>query len=337
MSEMDQEDSNRMDHQVRTSSLPPPVVVTVARSSGHSSQSQRDSGSGHRSSRRSHRHRSRSSNRHTRSRSRHSSRRESHQSCRIYCSQNDRNFCAAACSMFSIVLLCTALEPEWITLRGGRCHEIFKETGSMKSLSTSQFFYNGHFYKRISQSNQDETVYKFGSGPYNFMINCVTYSTVLLFKSCIAFTFMAMITSFCSFLLDLIAPKYRLLFMIRKNAFLNILTVLLCVLINTFTYWITSSVDKLQALHPLHEGSKVVVSFGVSFYLITCAGFMSVMATASICLRNDALHHHRHCSRTYDSYTPTTDTEALLSSIATAEESTVEIDLDLPPPPGYTP
>ena len=113
MSEAEQEDSTRMDHQIHASSLPPPVVVTSTRSSSHSSQ--RDPGSGHRSSRRGHRHRSRSS-RHTRSRSRHSSRRESHQSCRIYCKQNNRNFCAAACSMFSIVLLCTALEPDWITL-----------------------------------------------------------------------------------------------------------------------------------------------------------------------------------------------------------------------------
>ena len=119
MSEADQEDPNRMERQVHASALPPPVVVTGTRSSGHSSHGQRDSGSGHRSSRRGHRHRSRSSGRRTRSRSRHSSssRRENHQSCRGQCKQNQRNFCAAACSMFSIVLLCTALEPEWIYLK----------------------------------------------------------------------------------------------------------------------------------------------------------------------------------------------------------------------------
>ncbi|GFS20147.1 transmembrane protein 127-like [Elysia marginata] len=330
MSDADQEDLNRMDHQIQASGLPPPVVVT-----GGSRSSSREPGSSHRSSRREHRHRSRSSGRRTRSRSRHSSRRESHSSCRTYCKQSDRNFCAAAFSMFTIVLLCTSLEPEWISLRGGRCREIFKEPGSLRSLSSTQFFYNGHFYKSYSMSQQDDTVYKFGTGSYNFMVNCVTYPVVLLFKSCIAFTFLAVIASFCAFLLDLIAPKYQLLCAIRKNAILNILTALLCMLINMFTYWITVYVDKLQQRHPLHEGSKVVVTFGVSFYLITFAGFFSVMGTASVCLRKRPLQHHRSCARSCDYPVTLDDTEALLSSLAAPEESSADTQ-DVPPPPPYT-
>ncbi|GFO10115.1 transmembrane protein 127-like [Plakobranchus ocellatus] len=333
MSEADPETPNRMNRQVQTATLPP-VIVTSSRSSNHNSQAQRETGSSHRSSRRGHLHRSRSSSRRPRSRSRHSSRRESRRNCRVYCKQSTSNFSAAACSMVSIVLLSTALEPEWITISGGRCHEMFKAPGSMQALSTTQFFYNGHFYKNFASAEQGDTVYKYGSGPYNFLINCVTYPTVLLFKSCIAFTFVAVVSSFVAFLLELIGPKYQLLWVIRTNALLSILSVLLCMLINLFIYWITTLVDKLQRQHPLHEGSKVQVTFGVSFYLVACAGFMCVMATACSCLQRRSRPGQESCPRGCE-HSYFDDTEALLSPLVAADSSAEQTHSA--PPPAYTP
>lgn len=46
--------------------------------------------------------------------------------------------------------------------QGGKCHLLHSPEGSLKQLSTMQFFYNGHFYKNYPLTKMDDTVYKFG-------------------------------------------------------------------------------------------------------------------------------------------------------------------------------
>ncbi|XP_013079049.2 transmembrane protein 127-like [Biomphalaria glabrata] len=279
-----------------------------------------------RSSRRSHR--SRSSSSRNRNRHRHYNRHHDRYGTRVHFKQKERNFLSASCSMIAIVLLCTSLEPDWIFLTGGGCHLLSAPVGSMKQLSTSQFFYNGHFYKNYPNTDISDVVYKFGPFSNDIMVNCVTYPTVLLFKTTIAFVFVAVLCSLTGFLLDLIGPNYQLLKLLRRNAIFNILTVILCVTINLFIYWITTAIEKLQTMSRLHEGSKIQVTFDVSFYLVTAAGGMSVLATAFNCLHRQTENETSESSRGSD-YLYFDDTQVLLPPVTPTA--------DLAPPPAYTP
>jgi len=307
------------------SSLPPPVVVTGSR---------RSSSRGSRRSRR-----SRSSTG-SRSRSRHRSASSHQHRCRSHFRHSERNFAAASCSMITIVILCTSLVPNWIHMNGGSCHLLQNAKGTLHTLSTRQFFYNGHFYKNFPMTVEGDTVYKFGDGVNDIMVNCVSYPGVLLFKASIAFTLIAVIFSFAAFLLDLFGPTYQLLKMLRRNAIFNILTVVMCVTVNLFAYCITTSVNRLQMSSRLHVGSAVIVTFDASFYLITAAGGLSVVATACNCLRRPMVPTAEH-TRFRDSYYD--DTEALLAPMANEEGSLHPAVMNsfppppMPPPPPYTP
>lgn len=314
------------------SSLPPPVVDPTSSRPGRSSS--RDSGNHSRSSSRGHSRRSRSNGSRSRGRHRRSShRRQSHRSCRTYFRHKERNFAAATSSMIAIVLLCIALVPDWIYLKGGGC-EILHQ-GSLHHLSTTQFFYGGHFYHSHPYTKPGDSIYHFGSSSNDIMVNCVTYTTVLLFKACIAFTLIAVCCSLLSFILNLIGPEYHLLKVLRRNAIFNILTVALCVSVNLFCYWITKSVETLQNASRLHPGSRVEVTFDASFYLITAASGISVGAVACNCLRRQPFYStSREPARPQDHFLYDDDNEALLSADYSNNLSPVT---DYPPPPVYTP
>jgi hypothetical protein len=235
--------------------------------------------------------------------------------------------------MITIVLLCTALEPDWIYLTGGKCRLLHGIEGSLKQLSSIQFFYNGHFYMNYPYTKPDDKVYQFGPSSNDFMVNCVNYPTVLLFKTIIAFTLIAVICSLFAFLLDLIGPQYQVLKLLRRNAIFNILTVVLCVAIDMFAYWITTNVESLQVSTRLHDGSRIEVTFDASFYLITAAGGMSVIATACNCLRRHSLYDVPEPSRDAD-HVYFDDVEALLPPVPSSDPPS---HFNYPPPPAYTP
>jgi len=189
-------------------------------------------------------------------------------------------------------------------------------------------------------TSKGDEVYKFGESFESIMVNCVTYSAVLLFKASIAFTLLAVVFSFAAFLLDLFGPTHPVLKMLRQNAILNILTVIMCVTINMFVYWITTYVQVLQKMKgSAHPGSRIEVTFDASFYLITAAGGMSVLATACNCLRKPK-NYGTEQFRNQDMYFD--DTEALLGATQAAnmEESVSPLSnfpSNYPPPPPYTP
>lgn len=249
--------------------------------------------------------------------------------------------------MIAIVLLCTALVPDWIYMKGGECHIFNSKKGSLHHLSTSQFFYSGHFYESKSfTAKTGDVIYHFSADSYDFMVNCVTHSSVLLFKASIAFTLIAICFSFLAFLLDLIGPRYNMLKVLRRNGIFNILSVIMCVTINLFTYLITTTVEKLQIATRLHPGSKVVVTFDASFYLITAAGGVSVLATACNCLRRHSIYSSSSSSSSSSHRTILSadhlcddDTESLLPLPPSTPMFDNEMDMiaDLPPPPAYTP
>lgn len=60
---------------------------------------------------------------------------------------------------------------------------------------------------------------------------------------------------------------------------------LLSVVINLFCYWFTTEVEEMQNKTMPHPNGRVVVDFDISFYLVTAAGGLSVIATAFNCLK----------------------------------------------------
>ena len=103
----------------------------------------------------------------------------------------------------------------------------------------------------------------------------------------------------------------------------------MCVIIDLFCYWLVSEVLFLQKMTKLHTGSKVTVTFDISFYLIAAAGGMGVLATALNCLRryrvrqDDQMHHGL------------LDAEHVVECV-TPEVSSGSTD-NHPPPPPYSP
>jgi hypothetical protein len=106
----------------------------------------------------------------------------------------------------------------------------------------------------------------------------------------------------------------------------SFISVLICVVINGFCYWVTEQVKELQKRTRLHPGSKVEVGFDISFYLIAGAGAISVIATACNCLRRYPpidIDDQAHLLEEYEGYDP---------PVPPAPELTM-----IPPPPAYEP
>ena len=112
-------------------------------------------------------------------------------------------------------------------------------------------------------------------------------------------------------------------------------SVLVCVGITLFLYWATVDILSLQRRIP-ESGAKV--SFDVSFYLITAAGAMSVIAVACNCLCRKIPGMEPVPARTILDDQFNEDTENLL---AIAPPSFHGHDFSpmarLPPPPPYAP
>ncbi|XP_062566363.1 transmembrane protein 127-like [Saccostrea cucullata] len=219
----------------------------------------------------------------TRSRHRSSSRRISRRKLK------EKNFWSALCSMVAIVIMCTSLaEPRWISLHGGGCR--LRDCVSLDHIGAYQFFYAGRFLETYNLNcatgnSVTHILYQYGDDTSSTMDNCVTHKAVSLMKTIISFTFLALLCTLCAFILDLVGPTQRSLKIIHRNAILNIIAVILCVIIDLFCYWLVTEVLFLQKMTKLHTGSKVTVTFDISFYLIAAAGGMGVFATALNCLR----------------------------------------------------
>lgn len=330
--------------------VPPAMTTTpvVDATGGQSSGTRERSRSGGSRRSRSGR-RSGSRHRHSHSSSRRSGRHHSRQRNK----QRERNFPAALCSMITIVILSTALaEPRWIRIDYGYC--ALDQGRSMNYLGAFQFFYTGHFVDPgdasicvpdpdTQHSGQIITKYHFGSDVSDCMINCVSERALLLFKTLISFTLLAIVFSLCSFFLDLVGPSHRTFKLMRRSAAFNIVTVLMCVVNTLFLYWVTVVIVSLQQ-EAMSESAQYMpqVSFDVSFYLITAAGVTSVVAVACSCLRRypflDAEQQPSARAVAILDEQFNDDTEHLLGiPPPTFHGHDLSPMASLPPPPPYTP
>ncbi|XP_045189484.1 transmembrane protein 127-like [Mercenaria mercenaria] len=270
-----------------------------------------------------------SSSRRSRSRRSRSRHREHHRHRRTRLKRGEKNFAAAVCNMLAIVLICTSLaEPKWIKLHGGGC---MVESEPLHHLGAYQFFFPGKFISQERDFTDDSithVVYQFGPNIKDKMDNCVTFKAALLMKTVIAFCFLAIISSLAAFILDLTLPKNRPCKLLRVNAIPSIVTVILSVVINLFCYWLTTEVETLQKETKAHPGSKVIIDFDISFYLVTAGGGLSVIATAFNCLKRHPLHEDSQGESLLDDY------EGMDILPPPVPEPPL---LNLPPPPAYSP
>lgn len=96
---------------------------------------------------------------------------------------------------------------------------------------------------------------------------------------------MSIICSLVAFVLDILGPKKRYLMLIRRNGMLNISAVGLLVAVCGMCYWAALLLyDNLHS-HKRAKGSKVVVDFGISYYIIVSAAASNIVATACNLLR----------------------------------------------------
>ena len=100
---------------------------------------------------------------------------------------------------------------------------------------------------------------------------------------------------------------------------------ILSVVINLFCYWAATEVETLQN----QTGNKALVDFDISFYVVTAAGGLSVLATAFNCLKRYPLYEENQGESLLENYD---DLEALLSPVSDRNQPSA-----LPPPPAYSP
>lgn len=106
-------------------------------------------------------------------------------------------------------------------------------------------------------------------------------------------------------------------------------SVIICVVINGFCYWLTLEIENLQKTTKTHKGSQVLVTFDVSFYLVAAAGGMAVLATACNCLRRYAMYED---SQADDLLNDVEDIDIL--PVPSGEPP---MPTNMPPPPAYSP
>nr|KAG5705254.1 hypothetical protein BaRGS_011280 [Batillaria attramentaria] len=147
---------------------------------------------------------------------------------------------------FQLNNVMTLAEPRWVRIDNGNC--VLDQGRIMNYLGAFQFFYSGHFL-----DPGDGLVLLIQTGNMG-------WRTITKYQFGPATT----------------------------DCMINCVTerVLLCVVITLFLYWVTVVVMSLQdEAMPESAETAPQVSFDVSFYLITAAGVMSVIAVACSCLR----------------------------------------------------
>ena len=111
-----------------------------------------------------------------------------------------------------------------------------------------------------------------------------------------------------------------------------------CVVINGFCYWATLDLAKFQKETRLKPGSKIIINFSISFFLITAAGAVSVIAAAcNLLRRHGSSSHTSSSSSSATTRDPETDDcQHLLGDEFDPTDMSQSMSC-LPPPPPYSP
>lgn len=201
---------------------------------------------------------------------------------RVQLKERERNFPASLLSITVIATLSTALaQPRWFFLKGGGCSRTF--------IGVQDFFYMGYFETVTPIKNIDNrqghsmTLIYYG---YNDeMRNCVTPEIVNMQRVTIALCFLAIFSSLVQFFMDTIGVMQKWLKTARRNGLGSILTVLLCVSIIGCCFYTSTLMEQQQKMTKANPGTKVEVKFDISYFLVTGAGAVAIVAAAANLLR----------------------------------------------------
>ena len=122
-------------------------------------------------------------------------------------------------------------------------------------------------------------------------------------RTIIAFVFMAIFSACIGLMLDTFGCMKSGIKLIRRHAIFHILTVIFCLVINGFCFWISERMNEQQIETRTKKGKKIDVSFDVSYYLIVLASGLSIMATAFTLIRRYSTDEDDQLERLLEEYT----------------------------------
>lgn len=243
--------------------------------------------------------------------------------------ERERNIIAAAFSIAVIAALATALaQPHWFYLKGGECDG--------KYIGVQEYFSSRH----TEVSNQDYPTSKQRTSTlYRSNTGCVTSTVICLLRTNIAFTFLAILFSLIQFFFDTLGVVNKWLKAFRRNAVGSIITVLFCVAIVGVCYYCTVLIEQQEEKIKTERESKIEVKFDISYYLITGAGAVAILASAANLLRRYPLYDDRgDGGGLLDDYD---GSETFSVRVSHSEQWPYRRELHQteghPPPPPYTP
>ena len=81
------------------------------------------------------------------------------------------------------------------------------------------------------------------------------------------------------------------------------MTVIFCLIVNGFCFWITEKMNDQQNETRHKKGKKIDVSFDVSYYLVVLAGGLSILAAAFTLIRRYPSDEDEQLERLLEEYT----------------------------------
>ena len=233
----------------------------------------------------------------------------------------DRNVLAAILSIVVIAILATALaQPKWFSIYNDYCvhpkpegrqkGNIFFSFVLFKIDARFLIFYCflvtegvSHIIEN-SKSRHFQYVY---SSPY-FPVTvygltpdfkgCATSQIITLKRSIICLCFLAIMCNLIQFFMDTMGTRQKWVNSMRIHAVGNIISVILCVFIIGLCYFVSILYERVQ-VHQLFSKlpnvilkggnsnkidfyiQQIQVKFELSYYLVTLAGFLSILASAA--------------------------------------------------------
>lgn len=213
--------------------------------------------------------------------------------------KRERNFLSACCSVFSIAILSVSLvETRWFYLNGGGCN--------VNYVGVAHFFAPGRleYQREMSRITNSEIIM------FNFVLpnglvlkNCANREIIFIMRTIIAFVFMAIFCSCIGLMLDTFGCMKKGIRLIRRHAVFHILTVIFCLAINGFCFWISERMNEQQIETRTKKGKQITVSFDVSYYLIVLSSGLSIMATAFTLIRRYSTDEDDQLERLLEEYT----------------------------------
>lgn len=213
--------------------------------------------------------------------------------------RKERNLPAAAISLVVITsLVASLIIPRWFSLSGGACR--LHHLGAIVFFSIGQGDLGSAKHDGEIE-NVDPGLWFISSSTNEInWSDCITGEVVNLMRSVIVLIFAAISFTSAAFFLDSLGARSRPYKLMRRNALGNIISVLVCVVVNGLAYWVSTLLRAQQSANKSMAGKKVDVSFDVSFYLVVAAGGLSVIATAANLLKQHPTEEEEQINRLVD-------------------------------------